>query len=58
MTGADPARPATPALVVACLCAGWCSTTITPSRLLATATATATATAAAAITPRPASRHP
>ncbi len=57
MTGADPARPAAPALVVACLCAGWCSTTIAPSRLLATATATATATAAT-VTPRPASRHP
>ena len=55
MTGADPARPAAPALVVACLCAGWCSTTIAPSRLLATATATTTA---AAITPRPASRQP
>ena len=53
MTGADPARPAAPALVVACLCAGWCSTTIAPSRLLATATATA-----ATITPRPASRQP
>ena len=27
MTGAEPARPTTaPALVAACLCAGWCST--------------------------------